>query len=57
MTLASLALAEGVPRGTAIAVALFAVASLVVLGFELRRREGAARWVLISGFRVGSPIS
>jgi uncharacterized membrane protein len=49
MTLASLALAEGVPKGTAIAVLVFAVLSLVMLGFELRRREGAAGWVLVSG--------
>jgi hypothetical protein len=49
MTLASLALAEGVPQATAIAVLGFAVLTLGVLGFELRRREGAARWVLLSG--------
>ena len=49
MTLASLALAEGVPKGTAIAVGVLALLSLIMLGFELRRREGAARWVLLSG--------
>ncbi|HWZ89773.1 MAG TPA: VWA domain-containing protein, partial [Polyangiaceae bacterium] len=49
MTVASLALAEGVPTGTALAVLGFVLLSLIVLGFELRRREGAARWVLLSG--------
>jgi len=49
MTLASLALAEGVPLATALAVLGFALVSLTVLGFELRRREGAAHWVLLSG--------
>jgi uncharacterized membrane protein len=49
MTLASLALAEGVSKNTAIAVLVFALLSLLLLAFELRRREGAARWVLLSG--------
>lgn len=49
MTLASLALAEGVPQGTLLAVLAFALLSLLGLGFELRKREGAARWVLFSG--------
>ncbi|HTA91641.1 MAG TPA: hypothetical protein VK745_18790, partial [Polyangiaceae bacterium] len=49
MTLASLALAEGVPKGTAIALVVFAVLSLLLLGIELRQREAATRWVLLSG--------
>jgi uncharacterized membrane protein len=57
MTVGSLALAEGVTRGTAIWVAAFVLASLVMLGFELRKREGAARPVLISGILALSLIA
>jgi len=49
MTLAALALAEGVPQLTLFAVSGLALASLAFLGFELRKREGAAVWVLLSG--------
>ena len=49
MTLAALALAEGVPQVTLFAVATLALASLAFLGFELRKREGTAAWVLASG--------
>jgi len=49
MTLAALALAEGVPQLTLFAVLSLALASLAFLGFELRKREGAAVWVLLSG--------
>ena len=49
MTLAALALAEGVPQITLFAVLGLGLASLGFLGFELRRREGSALWVLISG--------
>jgi hypothetical protein len=49
MTLAALALAEGVPQLTLFAVLGLALASLGFLGFELRKREGAAVWVLLSG--------
>ena len=49
MIFATLALAEGVPRFTMLAVALLAFASLVFLRFELRRREGSSAWVLVSG--------
>jgi len=49
MTLAALALAEGVPQFTLFAVLGLALASLAFLGFELRKREGAAVWVLLSG--------
>jgi len=46
MMLGSLALAEGVPKSTAIIVAVFAVLSLALLAFELRKREDGARLVL-----------
>ncbi|HEY0463975.1 MAG TPA: glutamine amidotransferase [Polyangiaceae bacterium] len=49
MTLAALALAEGVPPLTLFAILGLALASLAFLGFELRKREGAAIWVLLSG--------
>jgi uncharacterized membrane protein len=49
MTLATLALAEGVSRLTLFSVLGLALASLGFLGFELRKREGAAVWVLLSG--------
>ena len=49
MILAALALAEGVPRGTLIAVVALGLASLGFLAFELRKREGRAWWVLLSG--------
>ena len=49
MTLAALSLAEGVPQLTLIAVLALALASLVFLGLELRKREGAVVWVLLSG--------
>ena len=49
MTLAALALAEGVPQFTLFAVLGLALASLGFLAFELRKREGAAVWVLLSG--------
>lgn len=49
MTLAALSLAEGVPRLTLFAVLALALLSLVFLGFELRKREGAVIWVLLSG--------
>jgi uncharacterized membrane protein len=49
MTLATLALAEGVPQLTSFAVLGLALASLGFLAFELRKREGAAVWVLVSG--------
>ena len=49
MILASLALAEGVPQLTSYAVASLAAVSLAFLAFELRKREGRAVWVLLSG--------
>jgi len=49
MTLAALALAEGVPQLTLFAVLGLGLLSLGFLGFELRKREGAAVWVLLSG--------
>ena len=49
MIVAALALAEGVPQVTLFAVTGLAIASLAFLGFELRRREGSAGWVLTSG--------
>jgi len=49
MTLAALALAEGVPQLTLFAILGLSLASLAFLGFELRKREGAALWVLLSG--------
>jgi len=49
MNLAALALAEGVPQLTLFAILGLALASLAFLGFELRKREGAAAWVLLSG--------
>jgi uncharacterized membrane protein len=49
MSVASLALAEGVSQVTLLAVVALGLLSLAFLGFELRRREGAATWVLISG--------
>jgi len=49
MTLAALALAEGVPQLTLFAVLGLALCSLAFLAFELRKREGAAVWVLLSG--------
>lgn len=49
MILAALALAEGVSQNTLFAVVALGLASLAFLGFELRKREGAASWVLLSG--------
>jgi uncharacterized membrane protein len=49
MTLAALSLAEGVPQLTAFVVLGLGLASLAFLLFELRKREGAASWVLLSG--------
>lgn len=49
MNVASLALAEGVSPGALIAVVVLALGSLAFLAFELRKREGVATWVLLSG--------
>ncbi len=49
MTVAALALAEGVPQVTLFLVLGLGLASLAFLAFELRRREGSALWVSISG--------
>jgi len=49
MTLAALALAEGVPQLTLFVLLGLALCSLGFLVFELRKREGAAVWVLLSG--------
>jgi uncharacterized membrane protein len=49
MIVAAFALAEGVPQVTLFAVVGLALCSLAFLAFELRRREGSASWVLISG--------
>jgi uncharacterized membrane protein len=49
MILAALSLAEGVPQLTLFAVLGLTLASLGFLVFELRKREGAAVWVLLSG--------
>jgi uncharacterized membrane protein len=49
MTVATLALAEGVPQVTLGAFLVLGVASLAFLVFELRKREGSAAWLLLSG--------
>ncbi|HET7544286.1 MAG TPA: glutamine amidotransferase [Polyangiaceae bacterium] len=49
MTLAALSLAEGVSPLSAFAVLGLGLASLAFLLFELRKREGVAVWVLVSG--------
>lgn len=49
MIVAALALAEGVPPSTLFATLGLALASLAFLALELRRREGSALWVLVSG--------
>jgi len=57
MTLTSLALAEGVPKAAAIAVLAFVLLSLGMLAFELRRREGSQRSVLVSGLLALALVS
>src|SRR4051812_4219031 len=49
MMLASLALAEGVPVATLWGVALLSALSLAFLAFELRKREGGAGLLLVTG--------
>jgi uncharacterized membrane protein len=49
MTVAALALAEGVPRGALGAVLLLGLASLAFLVFELQKREARAIGLLFSG--------